>query len=75
MHPLGFAYYPDGALGFGGHAEVPELEHPTPDDCAKAEFACNPGADVSLVAGTPKLPVVGTPKLAIVKQAPLVRVE
>ena len=43
MHPLGFAYYPDGAHGFEGHAEVPELEHPTPAECDDELFACNPG--------------------------------
>ena len=32
MHPLGFAYYPDGALGYDQYAEVPELENPTPED-------------------------------------------
>jgi hypothetical protein len=41
MHPLGYAYYPDGAHGFGDFAEVPELEHPTPDDCATDDFKCN----------------------------------
>ena len=46
MHPLGLAYYPDGAHGFGPEPEVPELEEPTPDDCSTAKFACDPGAGV-----------------------------
>jgi hypothetical protein len=46
MHPLGLAYYPDGAHGFGTHATVPELEHPTPEDCDTATFKCNPGTGV-----------------------------
>jgi hypothetical protein len=44
MHPIGMAYYPDGALGYDQYAEVPELENPTPEDCALPEFACEPGA-------------------------------
>ena len=32
MHPIGMAYYPDGALGYDQYAEVPELENPTPED-------------------------------------------
>jgi len=47
FHPLGLAYYPDGAHGYGDYAEVPELEHPTPDDCDEAHFACNPGDGVN----------------------------
>ena len=38
-HPVGFAYYPDGA-----HTGVPELEVPTPDECSEPEYACNPEA-------------------------------
>jgi len=45
-HPIGLAYYPDGALGFGNFSEVPELENPTPEDCESEDFQCNPGADV-----------------------------
>merc|ERR1712159_752151 len=40
-HPLGLAYYPDGA-----HTGVPELEEPTPEDCNEAEYMCNPGDGV-----------------------------
>lgn len=46
MHPLGLAYYPDGAHGFLEYAEVPELEHPTPDTCDEEQFLCNPGPGV-----------------------------
>jgi len=46
MHPLGLAYYPDGAHGFGEFSEVPELEFPTPEDCNLEEFLCNPGANM-----------------------------
>ena len=46
MHPLGLAYYPDGAHGFQEFEEVPELEYPTPDDCNLEQFLCNPGEDV-----------------------------
>lgn len=46
MHPLGLAYYPDGAHGFETFAEVPELEYPTPDTCNENEFLCNPGDEV-----------------------------
>ena len=46
MHPLGFAYYPDGAHGWLDFAELPELEIPTPDLCDLPQFECNPGADV-----------------------------
>jgi len=45
-HPLGFAYYPDGAHGWLDLAELPELEIPTPDLCDLPQFQCNPGADV-----------------------------
>ncbi|MEL7485477.1 MAG: hypothetical protein AAFN41_14130 [Planctomycetota bacterium] len=45
-HPLGFAYYPDGAHGYLQYAEVPELEEPTPDDCDEPQFDCNPSAGV-----------------------------
>ena len=31
MHPLGLAYYPDGAHGFKQFHQVPELEFPTPE--------------------------------------------
>jgi len=41
FHPLGLAYYPDGA-----HTGVPELEEPTPEDCNEAEYMCNPGDGV-----------------------------
>jgi hypothetical protein len=37
FHPLGFAYYPDGA-----HLGAPELEYPNPADCALPEFGCDP---------------------------------
>jgi len=47
MHPLGFAYYPDGAHGYQQFAEVPELEYPTPEDCDQQQFACNPGLEVA----------------------------
>ena len=40
-HPLGLAYYPDGA-----HTGVPELEEPTPEDCDSPEYMCNPGEGV-----------------------------
>merc|ERR1712003_618259 len=40
-HPLGLAYYPDGA-----HEDVPELEFPTPDECSEEEYLCNPGDGV-----------------------------
>merc|ERR1712115_159995 len=40
-HPLGLAYYPDGA-----HTGVPELEEPTPAECDEAEYMCNPGDGV-----------------------------
>jgi len=46
MHPLGLAYYPDGAHGYKHFEEVPELEFPTPDTCDQAQFSCNPGAGV-----------------------------
>jgi len=46
MHPLGLAYYPDGAHGFGQFEEVPELEYPTPDTCDEEQFGCNPGPGV-----------------------------
>jgi len=46
MHPLGLAYYPDGAHGFKQFEEVPELEFPTPDTCDEAQFSCNPGTGV-----------------------------
>lgn len=46
MHPLGLAYYPDGAHGFLDFAEVPELEYPTPADCNHPDFLCNPGEQV-----------------------------
>jgi len=46
FHPVGLAYYPDGALGSGGYAEVPELEEPTPEDCDLTDFQCNPGTGV-----------------------------
>jgi len=46
MHPLGLAYYPDGAHGFQEFPEVPELEYPTPEDCDLEQFLCNPGKDV-----------------------------
>jgi len=46
MHPLGLAYYPDGAHGFESFAEVPELEYPTPDTCDERQFLCNPGDEV-----------------------------
>ncbi len=38
FHPLGFAYAPDGA-----HFDRPELEFPTPADCALPAFDCDPG--------------------------------
>lgn len=49
-HPIGLAYYPDGAHGhgangFGEFASVPELEFPTPDDCDDTDFQCNPGVE------------------------------
>jgi len=47
MHPLGFAYYPDGAHGYKKFAEVPELEYPTPEDCDLPEFSCDPGNEVA----------------------------
>merc|ERR1711981_128133 len=37
-HPLGLAYYPDGA-----HTGVPELEEPTPAECDEEQYMCNPG--------------------------------
>jgi len=40
-HPLGLAYYPDGA-----HDDVPELEEPTPGECDEEQFMCNPGNGV-----------------------------
>merc|ERR1711907_202433 len=40
-HPLGLAYYPDGA-----HTGVPELEEPTPAECDEEEYMCNPGNGV-----------------------------
>merc|ERR1712078_406177 len=40
-HPLGLAYYPDGA-----HDDVPELEEPTPGECDEEQFMCNPGEGV-----------------------------
>eukprot|EP00092_Neocalanus_flemingeri_P008162 GFUD01008802.1.p1 GENE.GFUD01008802.1~~GFUD01008802.1.p1 ORF type:complete len:391 (-),score=82.88 GFUD01008802.1:147-1319(-) len=46
MHPLGLAYYPDGAHGFQLFAEVPELEYPTPQVCDQVQFSCNPGENV-----------------------------
>jgi hypothetical protein len=46
MHPLGLAYYPDGAHGFEQFQEVPELEFPTPQVCDQVQFRCNPGQDV-----------------------------
>jgi len=46
MHPLGLAYYPDGAHGFQQFLEVPELEYPTPQDCYEPQFICNPGEEV-----------------------------
>jgi len=46
MHPLGLAYYPDGAHGFEQFQEVPELEFPTPQVCDQVQFNCNPGKDV-----------------------------
>jgi len=46
MHPLGLAYYPDGAHGFQQFEEVPELEYPTPDTCDEEQFSCNPGPGV-----------------------------
>eukprot|EP00092_Neocalanus_flemingeri_P012410 GFUD01013378.1.p1 GENE.GFUD01013378.1~~GFUD01013378.1.p1 ORF type:complete len:390 (-),score=85.04 GFUD01013378.1:12-1181(-) len=46
MHPLGLAYYPDGAHGFQQFEEVPELEYPTPEDCNQEQFKCNPGGNV-----------------------------
>merc|ERR1711907_900804 len=41
FHPLGLAYYPDGA-----HDDVPELEEPTPAECDEDQFKCNPGEGV-----------------------------
>merc|ERR1711937_172309 len=41
FHPLGLAYYPDGA-----HDDVPELEEPTPGECDEEQFKCNPGEGV-----------------------------
>jgi len=41
FHPLGLAYYPDGA-----HDDVPELEEPTPGECDEEQFMCNPGEGV-----------------------------
>jgi len=46
MHPLGLAYYPDGAHGYQQLQEVPELEHPTPTTCNQVQFNCNPGDGV-----------------------------
>ena len=46
MHPLGFAYYPDGAHGWLDNAELPELESPTPDLCDLPQFQCNPGEGI-----------------------------
>jgi len=46
MHPLGLAYYPDGAHGYQQFQEVPELEYPTPQVCNQVQFNCNPGEDV-----------------------------
>lgn len=46
MHPLGFAYYPDGAHGWLDNAELPELESPNPDLCELPQFQCNPGDDI-----------------------------
>jgi len=46
MHPLGLAYYPDGAHGFQQFVEVPELEYPTPQVCNELQFSCNPGEEV-----------------------------
>lgn len=46
MHPLGLAYYPDGAHGYEHFDEVPELEYPTPDTCKEEQFQCNPGDEV-----------------------------
>ena len=46
MHPLGLAYYPDGAHGYQQFEEVPELEFPTPDICDQVQFSCNPGPEV-----------------------------
>ena len=43
---MGFAYYPDGAHGWLGIPELPELESPTPDLCDLDEFQCNPGYGV-----------------------------
>merc|ERR1712174_13950 len=40
-HPLGLAYYPDGA-----HDGVPELEEPTPAECDEEDYMCNPGEGV-----------------------------
>ena len=46
MHPLGFAYYPDGAHGWLDNAELPELESPNPDLCDLPQFQCNPGEGI-----------------------------
>ena len=46
MHPLGFAYYPDGAHGWLDNAELPELESPNPELCDLPQFKCNPGEDI-----------------------------
>jgi len=43
MHPLGLAYYPDGAHGYKHFQEVPEFEVPTPELCQSNEFLCDPG--------------------------------
>jgi hypothetical protein len=40
-HPVGLAYYQDGAL-----ADNPELEEPTPSECDLEEYLCNPGEGV-----------------------------
>jgi len=53
MHPLGFAYYPDGAHGFKQYAEVPELEEPHPETCNEQQFLCNPNNQSAKVRQAP----------------------
>jgi len=53
MHPLGFAYYPDGAHGFKQYAEVPELEEPHPETCNEQQFLCNPNNQTAKVRQAP----------------------
>jgi len=53
MHPLGFAYYPDGAHGFKQFAEVPELEEPHPETCNEQQFLCNPNNQTAKVRQAP----------------------